>query len=87
MIIIKSHKNARDILANNIVYFRLKKGWTQEELAEHLGSKPNYISYLENGKLNSRIDFIGRLANTLGVSLEQLFIEREKQYNHHVNRQ
>ncbi len=68
---------ARKMLANNIVYYRLKKGWTQEELADKLGTTPNYISNIENAKRNVRIDYIGFIANIFDIPLEQLFIERQ----------
>ena len=52
MIIFK--EQARKILANNIVYFRLKKKWSQEDFAEALGTgtSSTYISELENAKRN-----------------------------------
>ena len=33
---------ARNILANNIVYYRLQKGWSQEDFADKLGTTPTY---------------------------------------------
>ena len=42
----------RQILSNNIVYFRMKNNWTQERLAEILKTSSAYISELENGKRN-----------------------------------
>lgn len=77
---------ARKILANNIIYFRLKKNWSQEDFAEHLGTTTTYISNLENAKRNTRIDYIGHIADTLGVSLEQLCTERPKVTNHRIPR-
>ena len=40
--------HARKILANNIVYFRIKKNWSQEDFADELGTTPTYVSGLEN---------------------------------------
>ena len=68
---------ARKILAYNIVYFRIKKGWSQEDFADELGTTPTYVSNMENAKRNMRIDYIGYIANTLGVPLHELLIERE----------
>lgn len=89
MIIIKS-KNyeyyARKILSNNIVYFRLKKNWSQEDFADELGTTTTYVSNLENARRNARIDYIGHIADTLGISLEQLFIERDTIINHRIPR-
>ena len=45
-------KQSRNILANNIIYYRLKLNWSQEDLAEELGTTATYISNLENAKRN-----------------------------------
>lgn len=42
--------DARDIVSNNIRYYRLEKKWTQEELTEKLGTTATYVSRLENAK-------------------------------------
>lgn len=84
--IIKYNKNARKILANNIIYFRLKKNWSQEDFADELGTTPTYVSNLENAKRNARIDYIGHIADIFNISLEQLFVERPKVDNHRIPR-
>lgn len=81
MIITKISKT-RKILANNIVFFRLKNGWSQEDFAEILKTTPTYVSGLENAKRNTRIDYVDQIANALNVSVEQLFIERPIVNNH-----
>lgn len=83
---IKYKAQARKILANNIIYFRLKKNWSQEDFADKLGTTPTYVSNLENARRNARIDYIGHIADTLGISLEQLFTERPKVANHRIPR-
>ncbi len=75
-------KQSRNILANNIIYYRLKLNWSQEDLAEELGTTATYISNLENAKRNMRVDYIGFIADTLKVKVEELFIERELVKNH-----
>lgn len=77
MISIKNKHSGRKILANNIVYYRLKKGLSQEELAELLETTPVYLSSLENAKRNIRLDYIEHIANILEVNIKDLFIERE----------
>lgn len=67
-------KQSRNILANNIIYYRLKLNWSQEDLAEELGTTATYISNLENAKRNMRVDYIGFIADTLKVKVEELFI-------------
>lgn len=82
----KNENHARKILANNIVYFRIKKNWSQEDFAEELETTTTYVSNLENARRNVRIDYIGHIANTLGVPLEQLFVERNPVENHRIPR-
>ncbi len=78
--------DARRILANNIVYFRLQKSWTQEDLASKLGTTPVYISNIENAKRNMRIDYVDYIANIFEVPLEQLFVKRELILNHRISK-
>ena len=83
---IKYEERARKILANNITYFRLKRNWSQEDFADELGTTTTYISNLENAKRNMRVDYIGHIADTLGVPIEELFIGRPTVKNHRVPR-
>lgn len=83
---IKNINNAREILANNIVYYRINYGWTQEDFADKLGTTTTYVSSLENGKRNTRIDYIEHIANTLNVDLSQLFEKRDKIENNRIPR-
>ena len=84
--IIKLKSNARKILANNIVYYRLEKGWSQEDFADKLGTTPTYVSNLENAKRNTRIDYIDHIATVLDVELFQLFVKRENIENRRIPR-
>mgnify|MGYP000362608118 CR=1 FL=1 len=83
---IKYNNQARKILANNIIYFRLKKKWSQEDFADELGTTPTYVSNLENAKRNTRIDYIGHIADVLNVTIDQLFVERPSVNNHRIPR-
>lgn len=83
---IKLKSNARNILANNIVYYRLQKGWSQEDFADKLGTTPTYVSNLENAKRNTRIDYIDHIATTLNVKLFQLFEIRDNIENRRIPR-
>ena len=66
----------RKILANNIVYWRLKRNWSQEELAFKLNSSTPYISEMENSKRNISIDYVDHIATVLKISPHELLIER-----------
>lgn len=66
----------RKILANNIVYWRLQRKWSQEEFAYRLGSSPQYVSTMENGKRNISSDYIDHLATIFKIEPHELLIER-----------
>jgi len=76
-VVLIRHKT-RELLANNIVFFRHKCGWSQEDLAYHLKSSPAYISQLENAKRNVTSDFIDKLANIFKVEHYELLVKRER---------
>ncbi len=86
MIDIKTKSSARKILANNIVYYRLKNGWSQEDFADKLGTTPTYVSNIENAKRNTRIDYIDHIATVLNVELYQLFEIRDIIENRRIPR-
>ena len=83
---INNNHTARKVLANNIVYYRLKLGWSQEDFADKLGTTPAYVSSLENAKRKSSIDYIEHIANTLGVEITQLFEKRKQIENRRLPR-
>jgi len=56
-------------LARQVLDLRLKRGWTQQELAERAGTKQANISRLENARLNPSVDMLQRVANAFGVEL------------------
>ena len=66
--------NARKRLANNILYFRLKNGWTQADLAEKLNSSSAYISQLENAKRNVTFDYFDKIASVFGIESHELLV-------------
>ena len=70
----KISTNARKILANNIVYFRVKNNWSQEHFAELLGTSSGYVSEMENGKRNISIDYIDHLANIFKIEPHKLLL-------------
>lgn len=56
-----------------VIEARLKKGMTQKEIAEKVGTKQSVISRLESGRANPSIAFLKRLAQALNVHLEVRF--------------
>ena len=60
----------------NVKIARLKKGLTQEQLAELMNIHLTYIARIETGKINMSLGKILELANTLNIDRNKLlFIE------------
>lgn len=68
----------REILANNIAYFRLKNNWSQEDLAERLGTSSVYVSQMENAKRNISCDYIDNLSKVFKINPSELLEIRLK---------
>ncbi|MGH7950235.1 MAG: helix-turn-helix transcriptional regulator [Candidatus Binataceae bacterium] len=48
--------------------------YTQRELARKLGVKASHIAYLENGRRRPSLSLISRIAETMGLDRQQLFL-------------
>jgi transcriptional regulator with XRE-family HTH domain len=59
-------------LGNEIRLRRLRRGWSQEHLAEQSGLHRNYIGGIERGERNVAILNLCKLARALGVPLAVL---------------
>ena len=52
---------------------RMKKGWSQSELARRAGVKQGVLSYIECGRTkHPRSDTLAAIAKALGVPVEKL---------------
>jgi len=60
-------------LKKEIIRLRLEKGLSQKELANLMGTKQSAISRLENGTYNPSVEFLNRIAHTLGKELHISF--------------
>lgn len=58
--------------AKRVKEIRLKKKMSQGDLAKVLGVHPTYISGIERGVRNMALKNIEKLANALGVSVNDL---------------
>jgi transcriptional regulator with XRE-family HTH domain len=59
-------------LGENLKKIRTKKNITQTELAKTLGVDKSFVSNIENGKTNPTLSTITNLAQTLGMSTNEL---------------
>lgn len=60
-------------LKKEIIRLRIEKGLSQKDLAELMGTKQSAISRLENGSYNPSVEFLNRIAHTLGKELHISF--------------
>ncbi|MDP3875204.1 MAG: helix-turn-helix transcriptional regulator [bacterium] len=59
-------------LGKNLKRIRTKKGISQGDIVRKLGISRSFISNIENGKTNSTLSTISKLAKVLGVSVDKL---------------
>jgi transcriptional regulator with XRE-family HTH domain len=60
-------------LGDRIRKLRMKRGWTQVEMAEEVGIDRSFLADVERGKRNISILNLDLMAKGLKVSLAQLF--------------
>jgi transcriptional regulator with XRE-family HTH domain len=56
-------------LADDILAARLRRGWSQADLAERAGTKQANISRIESGLANPTLKFLQKLADALDIEL------------------
>ncbi len=69
---------AREEIGKKIKALRISRGYTQDQLAEHLGYKRSTISNYEIGRRNPSLPELQRIAKFLNVNLDYFGIEEEK---------
>ncbi|MFL6260382.1 MAG: helix-turn-helix domain-containing protein [Thermoanaerobaculia bacterium] len=60
-------------LGRRIVELRNRRGWNQKELARRARLRPARLSTLESGAKRPNVEELARLAEALGVSLDELW--------------
>lgn len=60
-------------LKKEIIRLRIEKGLSQKDLAALMGTKQSAISRLENGSYNPSVEFLNKIAHTLGKELHISF--------------
>ncbi|MDR0909377.1 MAG: helix-turn-helix domain-containing protein [Spirochaetaceae bacterium] len=64
----------KNTLSHNIRLLRTKRGWSQAQLAEKVGTSVNHISRIETSKKWPFPDTLQHLADSLGVDVYKLFM-------------
>jgi len=70
--------NILEEFGKTIRHFRVKMGLTQEEFAELTGFHRTYIGQIERGERNPSLKNIEILANSIGISMDDLFVQLRK---------
>ena len=52
-----------------LIAARIKKGFTQKELAQKMGTKQSAIARLEGGNVNPSLNFLEKIASVMGLKL------------------
>jgi len=68
----------RKILSDNVKYYRFKKGYTQEQLAEKIDVSARYMSDIENCRGNVPVDTMQRIAECLDIDYHLLLKEKKR---------
>lgn len=61
------------IIGRRIQEIRKQKGLTQEQLAERVNISPHYLSALERGVYNIKLDLLVDILNILNCSADEVF--------------
>ena len=65
----------KKIIGKRIHEFRKKKGITQEELSEAIDISPHYLSALERGIYNIKLETLVKILNILDCSADEVFFD------------
>ena len=65
------------MLENEIVVWRAKKRWTQQQLADCVGVSRQTITALEKNKYNPSLVLAFKIANALEITIEEVFNYKE----------
>lgn len=68
-----THKELKRLFGLKVQALRRRRGLTQEGLAEAVGKSVDTISNIERGAGSPRVETALDIANTLGVTLAELF--------------
>ena len=75
----QSGQNEQMDLSERVKKLRLKKNWSQRELADRMGEKQPTIWRLESGTIEWTEDYMRKAANAFGLTVAKLFGQVESQ--------
>ncbi|MDO7905350.1 helix-turn-helix transcriptional regulator [Paenibacillus sp. JX-17] len=64
--------NSIESIGENIRFSRLKKGFSQEQLALNAGVNTSYIGQIERGEKNPTLKTLDKISSALGITLIDL---------------
>ena len=67
------------MLKNEIIVFRAKKRWTQQQLADAVEVSRQTIAALEKEKYNPSLILAFKISQVLETTIEELFIYQEEE--------
>ena len=83
----KESNKYRKSFANNLKDYRKESGFTQEKLAEAIASSTTIISAYENESKEPKLTSLIKLANVLGITLNELCgIDEETKAEEYIKR-
>ena len=60
---------SRYAVISELIAARIKKGFTQKELAKQMGTTQSSIARLEGGNINPSLGFLEKIASVMGYKL------------------
>ncbi|MBI4655580.1 MAG: helix-turn-helix transcriptional regulator, partial [Elusimicrobia bacterium] len=73
-------KNIYVILGNAVRVYRMKLGWSQEELGERANLHPSYIGQIERGTKKISLATLQKLSTALKVKISDILQEKPVKY-------
>ena len=70
------------VIGKRIKEYRKRKKWTQEILGERSGVEPSNISHIERAATKLSLPTLIKIANALGVTLDELVYDNLKKSEH-----
>jgi len=67
-------------LADNLKRLRKKRGWSQTQLAEQIGSHLSHINRIETSKYNPSLDVVQKLATVFDVTIDYLVSDTDEDF-------